>query len=347
LATRFFGASQAMQAVMVQVNRAAAGRNHIIIIGEPGTGRELVAREIHRRGASAGGGFVKVASASHSPETLELDLFGHRSRGGRSQQQEPRILERIARGGQLHQALGGTIFFERLTQVPSRVQARLARLFRDGELVVMHQRNPVDFNVRAIAAVEHSYDEAVQEGRIREDLHRLMSAVRINLPPLRHRREDIPSLASLFVEDFCRQSKVRPKTLSEPAQQLLAALPWRGNALELRSLLQDLVLRVRGDVIRQRDILTAVQLDGRTKSFILGGTLREARARFERDYIAAVLECHHGRIPEAARTLGIQRCNLYRKMRRLKLSAFGRRRKAPAVDPRLRCATDTPFGAPR
>jgi DNA-binding NtrC family response regulator len=277
----------------------------------------MVAREIHKRSAQALGGFVKVTCDTQPAQNLELELFGHSRNAGDAVQ--CRALERIARGGRLHEALEGTVFFEQLPQMPSRVQARLARLFCDGQVAVVRERGLVNFNVRAMASVEPSYDRAVREGRIRADFDRVISTIRIELPRLRDRREDIPALAIFFVEDLCRRAKLTPKTLSEPAQQLLAALPWHGNALELRSLLKGVVSRAVRDIIYLEDVLGGVQLDGGARPFRMAGTLREARARFEQEYVAAVLEQHHGRMPEAARALGIQRTNLYRKLKRLKV----------------------------
>ncbi len=180
----------------------------------------------------------------------------------------------------------------------------------------LQQRSRIKLNVRAIAAVEQDYDEAVRDGRIREDLHRLMA--RIDVPPLRSRREDIMELAALFVDEWCQRDHTPAKQLSNAALQLLYALPWHGNAIELRRLARALVHSVRSDVIDLADVLSSVQIDGWAKPYEIAGTLRQARARFEREYIVAVLAHHHGRIPQAAKTLGIQRPNLYRKLRRLK-----------------------------
>ena len=314
-----FGRSQAMRSVLEQVARAAARRGHVLVSGERGTGREMVAREIHKRGVQAHGGFVKIGCAPQPEQDLELELFGYSTERG-SNSVERRTLERIARGGRLHEALAGTVFFEDLPELPARLQARLARLLRDREAVVVHERAPVNFSARAIASIEPGYDQAVLEGRVRADFHHLISAIRIELPPLRNRREDIPGLAAFFVDALCRQASVPAKSISQPAQQLLSALPWHGNALELRSLLHGVVHRVRGAVIQLEDVLGGVQLDGRTRPFLLSGTLREARSRFEREYIAATLEQHRGRISEAAKALGIQRTNLYRKMRSLRIN---------------------------
>jgi DNA-binding NtrC family response regulator len=317
-----FGASPAMRSVLARVVDVAATRRHVLIGGEPGTDYEGVAREIHRRGSSSGP-FVKVDYTSQSPEALELNLFGYHTAGRAGNGQERRTLERIAKGGLLHRAIGGTIFFEQLTEMPARVQAKLARLFRDGEVVVISDKRPLVTDTQAIAAVEDGYDDAVREGRVRDDLHRLFSRSRIDIPPLRDRREDIPLLARRSLEEVCRDANLPPKRLSESAAYLLSALPWSRNEFEFNDLLRKLAFRVESDTIDLPDVLGLVRLDGQSKPVALGGTLREARDSFEREYITAVLKQHHGRVPDAARTLGIQRTNLYRKLRRLKLNQNG------------------------
>jgi two-component system nitrogen regulation response regulator NtrX len=180
-----------------------------------------------------------------------------------------------------------------------------------------------------MAGVELGIDGAVQEGRVREDLFRRLSVIRIDMPPLRQRREDIPALANYFLRDVCASLRVPPKAVSRPALSLIAALPWRGNGVELRTFIESVVAGSPGGrSIGLEDVLAHVRLDGDSVAFPNGGTLRQARARFERDYIAAVLEQHHGRISDAARALGIQRTNLYRKIRSLRVSAGRRVREA-------------------
>lgn len=321
-----FGSSPAMRRVLDEVVRAASTRGHLIITGEPGTGRELVAREIHRRTESVQGPFVQVVCTADSAEDFEFDLFGHSNQnpGGT----ERRAAERIGRSGLLYQALGGTIFFANLPELAGHVQVRLARLLRDGEAIVMHGKNRVNIAIRAIAALDQGYDQQAHDGRIHQDLFDLLSAVRIDLPPLRRRTEDIPALATFLLTETCRQNGLSSKELTGAAQQLLSALPWHGNGIELQRLLTELVDRVHGDIIDLTDVLATVQIDGRAKPFARGGTLREARARFEREYIAAVVAQHHGRIPEAAKSLGVQRPNLYRKLRRLNVPTTSRRNSA-------------------
>jgi DNA-binding NtrC family response regulator len=265
-----------MRRVLDQVMRAARTQTHVLISGEPGTGRELVAREIHRRTETADGPFVRVACTAASPEDFEFDLFGHLNQvTGRP---DRRSAERIGRAGHLFQAIGGTVFLTNLTDIAMPVQARLARLLRQNEAVVLNAKNKVNLSMRVIAAVEQGYDQQARDVRIQQDLFELLAETRIDLPPLRRRAEDIPGLASFLLSETCKQNGLASKELSSAAQQLLCALPWHGNATELQRLLTELVNRVHGDLIDLTDVLATVQIDGRAKPFARGGTLREARA---------------------------------------------------------------------
>ena len=197
-------------------------------------------------------------------------------------------------------------------------------MLRDREAVLVDSDEPIALDVRPVASVDPAFDNAVQEGRVRDDLFRRLSVIRIDVPPLRQRREDIPALANYFLRDVCAALRVPPKTLSRSALALISALPWRGNGVELRTFIESVVTGLQGGRgIGLEDVLAHVRLDGGSVVFSNGGTLRQARARFERDYIAAVLEQHHGRISEAAKALGIQRTNLYRKMRSLRVTRDG------------------------
>jgi len=318
-----FGSSAAMRRVLDAVSQAAQTSSHVIVCGEPGTGRELAAREIHRRSGAPERPFVRVVCNGQSPEAFELELFGQSSRIA-DRSSERRTIERVGSTGHLYDALGGTIFFANLPEVPSRTQSRLARLFGEGDGAVLRGRNRIHLTVRMIAALEHGYDGVTGE-RINKDLLHVISQVRIDLPPLRRRTEDIPALAAYFLAESSRTIGAASKQLTSAAQQLLSALSWHGNARELQRLMAELVHRGKGDLVDLTDVLAAVQIDGRARPFAKGGTLREARARFEREYIAAVMAQHHGRIPEAAKTLGVQRPNLYRKLRRLNVPKPPRR----------------------
>ncbi len=314
------GSSAAMRLVLDLVQRAAPGRCGMLIAGERGTGREMIARAIHLHGTNRNAPFVKVDGSGPSPEDIELQLFGllnKRAAGGGA---ERRSLERLGRNSRIVEANGGILFLENIIELPARAQARLVRVLRDREAFVDDRTEPLTLDVRPIAAVEPSaIASALEEGRLRADLYERLSLIRVEVPALRQRREDIPLLATHFVKELCRAANTPVKTLTRPALTLLAALPWRGNSLELRTLLERLILLVPGGLIRLEDVLAHTQLEGTVSPTGVDATLRQARAKFERDYIATVLQHHRGRIADAARVLGIQRTNLYRKMRRLNL----------------------------
>jgi DNA-binding NtrC family response regulator len=313
------GASPAMRAVMDLVQRAAPGRCGMLICGERGTGREMIARAIHAHGANPYAPFIKVDCSSPIPEDLEQQLFGMINKRPSGGAPERRSLERIDRRSRLIDAAGGILFLENVVELPARGQARLVRILRDREVFLEDGREAIPLDVRPIASIDSSMEAAIEEGRLREDLHERLSLIRIDVPALRQRREDIPVLATHFLKEMCRENGKPVKTFTRSALTLLAALPWRGNAPELKGLLERLILLAPGGLIRLEDVLAHTQFESAVSPTGLDATLRQARAKFERDYIAAVLQHHHGRIADAAGVLGIQRTNLYRKMRRLNL----------------------------
>ena len=211
------------------------------------------------------------------------------------------------------------LFVENVTDLSARAQARLVRALRDREVFSEEARAPLALSLRIVASAELAITSALEEGRLRPDLYERLSLIRIDVPALRQRREDIPALATHFLKELCQANSRPMKTLTRPALTLLSALPWRGNVPELKALLERLVVLVPQGLIRLEDVLAHTQLEGTPAPMRLDATLKQARERFEMDYIAAVLQHHHGRIADAARVLGIQRTNLYRKMRQLNL----------------------------
>jgi len=312
--------SPSMRDVVAVMSRAASMRAGVMVRGEDGTGRHVVARVIHAA-QSDGAAFVYLDCAGFEGDGLEIELFGAtaRLRSARGERDVAHGFERISRQSRLYSAIGGTLYLKNIADASTRVQARLSRLLRDREVVLAETGVTIGFDVRPMAAVDPGIDTAVHEGRVRDELFRRLSVIRIDMPPLRNRREDIPALANYFLREICRARRVPPKTLSRPALSLIAALPWRGNAVELRMMLDAIVTGLAGKGIGLDDVLAHVRLDGGSVTFAERGTLRQARARFEREYIVHVLEQHHGRISEAAKVLGIQRTNLYRKLRSLRV----------------------------
>ena len=179
---------------------------------------------------------------------------------------------------------GGTTLPQNIAEAPTRVQGRLARLLRDREAIVAETGETAPFDVRPMAGVDPGFDTAVQDGRVREDLFRRLSIIRIEMPALRNRREDIPALANYFLREICAGLRLPPKTLSRSALSLLSALPWRGNGAELRRLLDSVVTGMQGGRgIALEDVLAHVRLDGGASLCSSGGTLKQARAQFEKE----------------------------------------------------------------
>lgn len=316
------GRSTRIAEVIDLVEKAGASFAGVLVTGENGTGRGVVARAVHECGVTRSKPFVPVYCRDIAPAQAEAALFG-KARPGPFLR-AGRHGERVVPGSLVHQALGGTLYLRNVEELPDRVQARLAHLLRDGEVLVGDAAEPQPAAIRAMAAVGADYHQYVAEGKVRGDLHRRLGTVSIHVPPLRERPEDIPLLAAHFVDRACRAAHIATKTLTPSAQALLSAMPWRGNARELQGLMGSVVLDVTRPEIDLEDLLGLVHLEAAGKPpYAAGGfvptTLREAKAQFEREYILAVLAQHHGRIPDAAAVLGIQRTNLYRKLRSLRI----------------------------
>jgi DNA-binding NtrC family response regulator len=306
----------------VSAARAAAVDTGVLVCGEEGSGRQVVARTVHvlQRGSAAR--FIVVNCADLEGADLERSIFGsaHGGRGSAKRQARSRDLERVGRKGSLYEARGGTLYLKDLAAASARVQARLARIMRDREAVLGETGETIELDVRPIAAAGADFERAVGDGLVRGDLAKRLSGIRIDVPALRDRREDIAPLANRFLRDICRNQGLPPRALSRSALAVMAALPWHGNGAELRALLENIVLASKGGRhVGLDDVLANVRLDGAALAVPRHGTLKQAREAFERDYISAVVERSHGRIAEAARALGIQRTNLYRKIRVLRI----------------------------
>jgi DNA-binding NtrC family response regulator len=316
-ASTLFAQSPVMRQVLDAVRGAAATRRGLLIVGEPGTGRALVARAVHQQSGVRGQEFVEVDCAA-PPAQLEQDLFGP----AEDVVDDGRHVgtESVSPTSALNRAHGGTLFLSNLTEAPARIQVRLARVLRDREARLSGSGTLVELDVRPIAAVDPDIDAAVDDGRLRRELMDRFPLSRIDVPPLRGRRDDIPLLAVQFGKEIGERLGVPAKGFSRAALAVLAALPWHGNAHELRELVEALVRAVTRPVVQLDDVLDHARLDGMSTRVEQGLTLRDAKARFERECISAVLIRHHGRVGEAAKALGIQRTNLYRKVRQLNVA---------------------------
>jgi DNA-binding NtrC family response regulator len=310
--------SPAMRGAIEAVDRAAASRANVLVCGESGSGRAMVAREIHDRGAGADAPFVRIDCSERPGDELEHAIFGTAELSHAGPADRHRV-DRIAAAGAIGQARGGTLYLAHLADAPGRVQARLARVLRDREVAMGDARRVVPLDLRVIASAPPGWDRLVSDGGIRDDLARRVAALRVHVPPFRERRDDLPLIAASLLDRVCRAQQLGVKSFDPPALALVSALPWRGNGPEMEAVLGAVARLAPGAVVGIEHVLAAVSLDGAAPRTAPSGTLREARTRFERDYILAVLRHHHGRVPDAARALGLQRTNLYRKMRVLEI----------------------------
>jgi two-component system, NtrC family, nitrogen regulation response regulator NtrX len=304
----FVGDSAVIGVTRELVRRAAKSDAWVLFVAEKGIAVESIARELHALDRPAGS-FVSVDCAASDASALERLLFGA------DYSSTDHDLEFITDDCRIAAARGGTLFLKDVTELPSSVQARLARLARDHEVHL--SGNPVSLNLRLASSAAPSIDADVREYRFRSDLFRRLAAVRIDLPSLRDRTEDVPALATRLVEDLCGERGLELRTLTEAALALLGALAWPGNIAELATALERVVADTTGDTIQVEHLLPVLHLNRARETFAPAGNLRDARLRFEREYILAVLKHHGWRMSAAAETLGIQRTNLYRKVRHL------------------------------
>ncbi len=302
------GRSVAIVRIQELIRRASQMDGGVLLVGDRGADVESVARELHERGRRPAASFIHVACSS-DPARLDALLFGAASDAA------PPDLEWVAGGSLIASAFGGTLFLQDVVDLPAAVQARLARIARDGEVRLDGQA--VAPNIRLVASAAPGIDAEVHANRFRSDLYRRLSASRIDLPQLRERPDDVPALATRILEDCCAAQGVAPRAFTQPALALLAALTWPGNVAELKAVVERAARETSHEVIQIEDVLPALNLDRAPVRFTPAGQLREARLRFERDYISAVLQHHGWRMADAAETLGIQRPNLYRKARQL------------------------------
>ncbi|MEW6693911.1 MAG: nitrogen regulation protein NR(I) [Pseudomonadota bacterium] len=240
------GQAPAMQDVFRAIGRLSHSHVTVLITGESGTGKELVARALHKHSPRAKGPFVAINTAAIPKDLLESELFGH-ERGAFTGAQ-------TLRRGRFEQAEGGTLFLDEIGDMPFELQTRLLRVLSDGHYYRVGGHSPLKANVRVIAATHQNLEQRVREGVFREDLYHRLNVIRLRLPPLRERREDIALLARFFLQQSARQLEVEPKRLSDAALQALVAFDFPGNVRQLENLCHWLTVMAPAQVIEAKDL---------------------------------------------------------------------------------------------
>jgi two-component system nitrogen regulation response regulator NtrX len=322
------GESAALKRLRAEIAQAAPTSGRVLIFGENGTGKELVARAIHARSLRASGPFVEVNCAAIPEELIESELFGH-VKGA--------FTGALAtRKGKFELADGGTIFLDEIADMSLKTQAKVLRALQEQRIEPVGGAGSVAVDVRVIAATNKDLDEEIRKGRFREDLYFRLNVIPFHVPPLRERREDVPLLARHFMEVLSAEHGRRPRTITPEALAALSRLPWPGNVRELRNIIERLVIMTPGGTIELRH-LPASLLEGLPggaapsgEAPATPGTLAEAREDFERRYILRRYRECGGNMSRTAEALGVERSNLYRKMKGYGL--LPPRRDAPDAD---------------
>lgn len=320
------GQAPAMQEVFRAIGRLSQSNATVLITGESGTGKELVARALHRHSSRATGPFIALNTAAIPKDLLESELFGH-ERGaftGAAAQ----------RRGRFEQADGGTLFLDEIGDMPADLQTRLLRVLADGQFYRVGGHSPIKVNVRVIAATHQDLESRVKEGLFREDLYHRLNVIRLRLPALRERREDIPLLAKHFLQKSARELGVEPKKLSDAALKLMSGLPWTGNVRQIENVCHYLTVMAPGQVIETGDLppdLMGMDKPADSDDW-LGCLARQADLKlargetaildelvpdFEKTLIQTALKHTGGRRIEAAHLLGWGRNTLTRKIQEL------------------------------
>ena len=321
------GESYAMGQLREQVAMAAPTNGRVLIYGENGTGKELVARTIHAMSRRRNNAWVEVNCAAIPEELIESELFGH-VRGA--------FTGAVAdRRGKFEVADGGTIFLDEIGDMSLKTQAKVLRVLQEQTMEAVGGTARIKVDARVLAATNKDLQAEIRAGSFREDLYFRLNVIPIFVPPLRDRQEDIPLLAEHFLAEFAREYGRRLKNFDGAAVTVLQRYGWPGNVRELRNVIERLMIMVPGDVITAGDVAFLQQNEAAPGELPEAPaarlTLHEARDRFERELILRTLAEQQGNMSKTAEVLGVERSNLYRKMR-----AFGiapSRRPEPEEEP--------------
>jgi two-component system nitrogen regulation response regulator NtrX len=310
------GESPALRHVWDAVKRAAPTNATVLLLGESGAGKELVARAIHRNSLRSRERFVQVNCAAIPEELIESELFGH-EKGSFTGATEKQI-------GKFEQADRGTIFLDEVGDMSAKTQAKVLRVLQEGEVERLGSARTIKVDVRVIAATNKDLEAEIEKGNFREDLYFRLSVIPIRVPPLRDRRDDIPVLVRHFVDLFSRENNRRPQRFTPAALEYLQKARWKGNVRELKNTVERLLIMTPGDAIDVDDLREVVRMDAARPANSAGaaaeaekerpGTLREFKELAEREFLVQKLRENGWNISKTAEVIGTPRSNLYKKL---------------------------------
>ena len=316
---------ETMRRLMGQLERVAASESRVCILGETGTGKELVARTIHDRSPRSSGPFVTLNCAAVPAELIESELFGH-EKGSFTGASGRHI-------GKFEQADQGTIFLDEIGDMPLHMQAKLLRVLEEGEVERIGGDKPIEVNVRVLVATHRDLEARVREEKFRQDLFHRIYVFPLVLPPLRERREDIPSLVDHFAAQVCSQNGWKAVPFSDEAMQALQSYSWPGNVRELRNMVERLMLLASDGQVILETVQSALSRNSSSAADAAGsGLLADRVQSFEREVILAELKRSQNNVTLAAKTLGLERSHLYKKAEHLGIDLRSLRREQGATE---------------
>lgn len=330
------GAAPAMQEVFRTIGRLSKSVISVLVTGESGTGKELVALSLHKHSPRADNAFIAINTAAIPKELLESELFGHEKGSFTGAQ--------ALRKGRFEQADGGTLFLDEIGDMPAELQTRLLRVLSDGVFYRVGGHTPIKANVRVIAATHQNLDEHVKQGLFREDLFHRLNVIRIQLPALRERKEDIPALLNLFLQSAIQElsnddNDIKPKTIDAKTMTYLTSLAWPGNVRQLKNTCHWLAVMTSGQTVRISDLPAELTTNDKDDEKVIDGNWKQQlsvkvhqqllsgeseisemiMSDVERILIEAALQKTNGRKNDAAKLLGWGRNTLTRKIKALEI----------------------------
>jgi two-component system, NtrC family, nitrogen regulation response regulator NtrX len=300
------GRSLAIREVLDAIEKVAPSEARVLITGDNGSGKELVALAIHSRSRRAEGPFIEVNCAAIPNELIESELFGHEKGSFTGAHQRRR--------GRFEQANGGTLFLDEIGDMSLEAQAKVLRVLQEGRLKRVGGTETLEVDVRVVAATNKDLIAEATDHRFREDLYYRLSVIPIHVPPLRERREDIPLLVAHFLERYSRELGVPSRNVHPEALEKLKNLPWPGNVRELGNMIERLLIMVTGDQILPGDIPGSSEASASDLSLFEASTFQDFKEKSEAAFLARKIKEWNGNVSQTARILGMQRSHLYRKI---------------------------------
>ena len=309
------GASPAILQLQEQIKMAGPSQSRVLISGENGTGKELVARAIHRQSPRRSAPFLEINCAAIPENLIESELFGYEKGGFTGAQQQKK--------GQFELASGGTLFLDEIGDMALATQSKVLRVLQEQEFYRVGGSERVKVDVRVIAASNKDLVEEIKKGAFREDLYYRLNVIPLQVPPLRERKEDIPRLLSYFVKEVSREQGIKPKEINQEVIEILRQYAWPGNVRELKNIVERLMIMVPSPVVVPQDLPDFIRngIPSIAASPAVPVSLKEARNHFEKGHILAKLNENNWNIVQTAEALQIERTYLYRKMKFLGIEA--------------------------